>query len=390
MASYISSNANRFYTAIESAYGELATLTAANRIPAVRLAVKHQRENPERKDKTGTRTFPGLPAGGRRKTSYELRTYLTSWDQTASGPSCGPLFQAALGTGPVYFAGGTVASCTSAGRLTFGAAHGLAVGQAVACGGEIRFVSAIVDTATVQLNTGFTTTPGAGTAITATATYYPATELPSASIFDYWDPTAAVQRVLSGCAVDKLEILVNGDYHEFRFSGPGRDVLDSVNGSDLMASLDSFPAEPAAASFDYSIVSGNLGQAWLGVTPAQFFTITGGTVTLDNELDTRTREFGTAVPRAISPGIRKVTAAFDLFSQTDDDTKALYQAARQQSPITVMFQLGEQEGQVMAVNLKSVIAEVPEFDDSENRLQWKFKTTRGQGTGDDEITVAFA
>lgn len=40
MSSYISSNANRFYVALESAYGQAAPVTAANRFPAVRLSVK--------------------------------------------------------------------------------------------------------------------------------------------------------------------------------------------------------------------------------------------------------------------------------------------------------------------------------------------------------------
>ena len=52
-----------------------------------------------------------MPAGGRRRTSFELRTYLTSWQQgTAQRPAYGPLFQAALGGTPLNFAGGTVAS----------------------------------------------------------------------------------------------------------------------------------------------------------------------------------------------------------------------------------------------------------------------------------------
>jgi hypothetical protein len=55
-----------------------------------------------------------------------------------------------------------------------------------------------------------------------------------------------------------------------------------------------------------------------------------------------------------------------------------------------MFQLGQVEGQVMAVYLKSVIPEVPEFEDTLNRLQWRFRASRAQGTVDDEITVAFA
>jgi len=36
-----------------------------------------------------------------------------------------------------------------------------------------------------------------------------------------------------------------------------------------------------------------------------------------------------------------------------------------------------------------VVPEVPEFDDSENRLQWKFTGCQAQGTGNDEIYVAF-
>ena len=53
-------------------------------------------------------------------------------------------------------------------------------------------------------------------------------------------------------------------------------------------------------------------------------------------------------------------------------------------------QLGEAAGQIMGVYLKSVIPEVPEFDDAQNRLQWKFRASRAQGTVDDEIAVAFA
>ncbi len=72
MASYISSNANRFYTALESAYGQVPAITAANRIPGLKLTVLQQLEVADRKDKTGSRTFTGVPAGGRRQTSFEV------------------------------------------------------------------------------------------------------------------------------------------------------------------------------------------------------------------------------------------------------------------------------------------------------------------------------
>ena len=247
-----------------------------------------------------------------------------------------------------------------------------------------------MDANTVQLNAPFTTTPAAGATIGATVTYVPSTNLPSVSVFDCWSPTTAVQRLLCGAAIDQMEILVNGDYHEVHFRGLAQDVLDSSSFSDnSVGQLQSFPEEPAVGAFDFSVVPGNLGQAWLGVSPTQFFTITNASVVLKNSLETRSTEFGSIFPRAICPGQRSVTAAFDLYGQDDSATTALYQAARQQSPISVMFQLGDAEGQVMAVYLKSVIPEVPEFDDSENRLQWRFRASRAQGTVDDEVVVAF-
>jgi hypothetical protein len=401
VSSYISSNANRFYTAVESAYGNVAAITASNRIPALKLAVRHELAVTTRRDKTGSRTFPGLPVGGRRLTAFELRTLLTNWNkpsagpenepspQSADAPGYGPLFQAALGGTPLAFNGGTAAASTVAGQLAFQSAHGLTAGQAVAYNGEIRFAAAIVDEHTVVLNAPFTAPPTEGAAVTATMTYVPGSHLPSVSLFDYWEPATAVQRLLCGAGVDRMDILVNGDYHEFRFSGIAQDVVDSSSLSSGAQALESFPAAPAAEAFDYTIVPGNMGQAWLGVTPSQFFTLTAATVTLNNGLEARSREFGSSVPLAIAPGDRTVTAAFDLYSMDDSATQALYQAARQQSPISAMFQLGETDGQLLGVYLKSVIPEVPEFDDGENRLQWRFRASKAQGTVDDEIALAF-
>jgi hypothetical protein len=388
MESYISSNANRFYTAIESAYGQVGAIEAKNRIPAVKLTVQQQLTAGVRKDKTGSRTFTGRPAGGRRRTAFELRTYLTNWDKTGQ-PAYGPLFQAALGGTPQAFGGGTIASY-AAGRIGFTAAHGLSVGQAVACNDEIRFVAAIVDASTVVLNAPMAVAPATGASAGATVTYTPATELPSASIFDYWSPATAVQRLLCGAAVDQMELLVNGDYHEARFKGAAQDVLDSATFSGGAAELTSFPEEPALGPFDYAVVPGNMGQAWLGTSPTQFFTLSAASVVVNNDLDMRSREFGSSVPRAIAPGQRLVTASFDLYSRDDDATRGLYEAARQESPISVMFQLGEIEGQLMGVYLRSVVPELPEFDDGENRLQWKFRGGRAQGCVDDEVVVAFA
>ena len=244
MASYISSNANRFYTALESTFGAVGSITAANRIPAVKLAIRQQLDGGTRRDKTGSRTFGGVPAGVRRKTDFDLQTYLTSWNKTAAAPGYGPLFQSALGAAPQNFGGGTVAGATADGRLGFSGAHGLSAGQGVTSGGEVRFVAAVVDANTVQLNAAFSTLPLAGSVLGATVTYQPATDAPSVSLFDFWSPDTAVQRILQGAAVDQLEIAINGDFHQFRFTGLAKDLLDSASFSGPVGQLQDFPPEP--------------------------------------------------------------------------------------------------------------------------------------------------
>lgn len=389
MSSYISSNANRFYTGLESGYGQTPAVGAQNRFPAVKLTAKNQLEKTDRRDKTGSRTYVGIPAGLRRTTSFDVTTYMTSWGGQSTGPSYGPLFQASLGAPPAMYAGGAAGGGSSGTSLVFAAAHGLVAGQGVSCAGEIRFVTAITSATAVQVNAPFSINPAAGSEIASCISYFPATVLPSVSIFDYWDPSTALQRILCGAAVDRMTVKVNGDFHQFEFEGMAQDLIDSASFAAGMGQLSSFPAEPPLAAFDYSIVPGNMGEAWLGSSPNQFFTITSGTFQLDNGLDTRSKEFGSNLPLAIAPGPRSVTAAFSLYEMDDAATQGLYQAARAQSPVSVMFQLGQQTGQVVGVYMMNVVPVVPEFDDSDNRLQWKFEGSKAQGTADNEIVVAF-
>lgn len=386
---YVSSNANRWYCAQEAAYGQLATAAAANRIPAVKLTVQQQREKSQRKDKTGSRTFTGLPAGLRLQTSFDLTSYMRDWPDASMLPSHGPLFEAAMGAAGTLWNGGTVADGTTSSTIKFAAPHGLNPGQALTSAGEIRFVAAVADPFTVVLNAPFSAAPASGAPIGATATYRLASQLPSVSIFDYWDPATAVQRVLAGAAVDRMTIKLNGDFHQFEFKGSAQDVIDSASFTAGQGGAAAFPAEPAAAAFSYSPVPGNLGQVWLGVVPTQFFSVSDASIQVQNALETRSKEFGATLPLGVVPGLRTVLMTLELFEQDDTATTALYQAARQQSPVSAMFQLGQIPGQLIGIYLQSLVPAVPQFDDTDLRLQWKFTDTRAQGTMDDEIVVAF-
>jgi hypothetical protein len=386
---YISSSANRWYCAKENGYGQIPAITAANRIPAVKLNAQQQRAKSQRKDKTGSRTWSGFPAGMRLQTTFNLSSYMMDWCDQTKLPPQGPLVEAVMGAPGALWAGGTTAAGSDNSVIRFATPHGLNPGHAIAFDGEIRFVAAVADENTVVLNVPLANAPGESASIGATANYALTAELPSVSVFDYWDPSSALQRVLCGSAVDRMTITLNGDFHEFQFKGTAQDIVDSASFCSGQGDLVNFPLEPPVAPFTYSVVPGNLGQVWIGAVPNQFFTVAAASVDLRNNVDTRANEFGSMLPRAIAPGIREVSVSLELFSQDDAVTTALYQAARQQSPLSMMFQLGQTNGELVGIYLKSLIPDVPVFDDSETRLRWKFNDSRAQGTFDDELMVAF-
>src|SRR5271157_600416 len=123
MSCYISSNNNRLYAALESSYGVVPAITGQNRIPVVKLVAKQVPEQTSRRDKTGSRTFVGLPNTIRKTTSFQLNTFMTEWTNQTAPPSEGPLFQAAMGGTPLLYNGGTVAVVTGTTQIQFTAAH---------------------------------------------------------------------------------------------------------------------------------------------------------------------------------------------------------------------------------------------------------------------------
>jgi hypothetical protein len=387
--SYILSNDNRFYVALEESYGAAAAISASNRIPAVKLTTKQQTEKVTRADKTGSRTFAGNPSGQRIQTSFGLKTYMANWGDPSAIPPHGPLFQACLGGSATQSAGSTVASTSGTSTVAFTASHGLAPGGAVTSGGEIRFVTVVVDAHTLQLNAPFSVTPLTSSQTGPTTMFSTAESLSSLTLFDYWSPSTSVQRVLAGMAVDTLSIKLNGDFHEFDFSGQAQDLVDTSSFLSGQFGLSAFPSEPSVVPINYSIIPGNLGQVWLGSSPARFYTLTNAEVTFTNNLELRAREYGAILPSTISPGQRTVTVNFSIFQMDDTATAALYQAARQRSPISMMMQLGQQQGELFGIYMNSVVPGIPAFDDSLTRQQWQFQGCRAQGSVNDEIYIAF-
>jgi hypothetical protein len=389
MGTYILSNENRVYAALEASYGMVPGVTDANRLAAVRLRVRQEVEKRERRDKVGGRTFTGLPAGLRRHTTFGLTTYMTDWKESTT-PAYGPLFEGALGGAVLHYGGGTTAAGTVGRSIVFSGPHGLVVRQAVRIGGEIRFVSAVNGPHSVEVNAPFSLSAGAGAPVGPTFTYFPGPVLRSVSLFDYWSPAAAVQRILPGAGIDRVRIDINGDYHGFEFSGKALDVWDSGTFETGKGGLASFPAEPSVTAAGRTIVPGHLGQAWLGAAPNRMCTLTRAAFVLENDLEMRDREFGCGGAKALVPGQRTASLSFDIYEKDDEATRDLYSAARNRTGVPVMFQLGQSAGQLFGLYMPKVVPEMPEFDDAHPRLAWSFADCRAEGTLDDEVVMAVA
>src|SRR5580700_1368361 len=156
---YISSNANRWYVGSESAYGQVPAIAPGSRIPAVKLTAQQQRAKSQRQDKTGSRTWQGMPVGMRLQTSFDMTTYMRDWPDPATLPSQGPLFEAAMGAPGVLWAGNSAGAGSTTSTVVFATPHGLTAGQAITSAGEIRFVGAVLDAQTVALNAPFSAAP---------------------------------------------------------------------------------------------------------------------------------------------------------------------------------------------------------------------------------------
>jgi hypothetical protein len=385
MACYIATRKNRFYASLEASYGQAAAVTAGQRFSAVELKARQVFERPRRRDKTGSRTAQAIAGELRRRTSFELTTYLYGRDAGSEAPRYGALVEGALGGAARVTAGGVAVTGVNGALASFSTAHGLQPGDALTVGGEIRFVEAVTDAQGVALSA-----PLAGTGTTGgTVAYAPASELRGVSVYERWSPAGAAQRLLFGAAVDELEFRINGDYHELAFRGQAADLVDSLSFESGAGGLTAFPEEPALGELIESPVPGHMGQAWIGVTPGRMYTLSTAQIRLKNNVDLRVRDYGAVLARCVAPGDREVTVDLELYSRDGSPYDEIMQAARTRTPVGLMVQMGAQEGQMCGVWIPNLMLAVPEFDNSEARLLWRVKGSAAVGTAEDEIHVAF-
>lgn len=387
--SYILSRGNRFYAAVENKYGFVAPVSASNRVIARELRA-HQVTAPSvRRDKTGLRTYAASGIQGLKTTAFEMKTVFTS-SSTAPTPNFDPLLQSALGGAVRIFSGIVVAGMQSQSEIATASPHGMPVGAAVAYAGEIRFVTAVPDSSTLVVNAPFSNSIAPGSDVWPTACYSLGTSLASVSLYDYWDPAGAVSRLLNGALVNQLQVSITGSEADLAFTGPSAELIDSSTFVQGTGGLSAYPFEPALTDFEYSTVSTQLGQAWLGNSTQRFYSLLDASIAVNNNLQLRQHDVSPAGAKAFAPGPREITVDFAIFAQDDAQTAALYAIAKQRGTVSVQIQVGSTPGQIMSVYVPAVTPEMPIFDDKSERLQWQFSKCVARGVSNDEVYFAFA
>jgi hypothetical protein len=229
----------------------------------------------------------------------------------------------------------------------------------------------------------------AGQVTGGAVSYGPAVKLPSVSLYEYWSPGEAVQRILAGCVVDEMSIALNGDFHELTFRGMAAAVIDSKTFEAQQGGLAGFPAEPPVEALMEMPVPGHLGQAWAGATPAPLETVAQARVRVRNNAELRWRDFGLTEPKCFAPGDREVTIDLEIYGNTSAVCEALYESAIHREPMPLMVQMGEVPGAMCGLYVPNFIPAPPEFMDGEERLRWRLRGSVAQGTREDELYVAF-
>jgi hypothetical protein len=387
MSCYIATRNCRYYVAKETDFGKVAPASASGRFGAIWLLVNQEWDEPRRRDKTGSRTYAGVAGRLRKRTSFELSTYLFAREAGEAAPRFGALVEAALGGVPRVSAGGKAVSQVQGSTVVFATDHGLQPGDGLSIGGELRVVTACPDSRTAWVSAPFR---AAGATVTGGAVSFGLSgRLPSVSLYEYWTPADAVQRILNGSVVDEMELELNGDFHELRFRGAAAGLIDSKTFESGQGGLASFPAEPGTAALMEMPVPGHLGQAWVGAGPWALETLARARVRVKNNVELRWRDFGLMEPKCAVPGDREVSIDLEIYGTNAEACEALYASANRREPMPLMVQMGEVAGAMCGVYCPGFLPAPPEFLDGEERLRWRLRGSVAQGSHDDEVFVVF-
>ncbi len=385
-AEYIGTHSNRIYLKSEIDHPGTNDMTASQVAPVTSLRVANKRKQLIRRDKTGFRSETPVLGPQRELVELSMLSYGTGWDGGAGKTAISPILESGMAAA-TNLGGSHSVSTVNGAQLSFAADANLSVGNALSFGSEMRFVAAVSGPRDITLNAAFNAVPTAGSVVVGCANLAAGDSVRTMALLDTWTPAQSVQRFLTGVTADQLSININNDFLEVGMRGYAQNMLDSVSGNGGVGFV--FPSPPTGQGQTLAApIAGHLGQAIVGSEGISICTLTEAKITVDNGIDPRTEEFGCYGTKAYTLGRRRVSLDMTVFERNDTLSQTLYSNAANNIPTPVMLQIGNQPGSMFAIYLPAVLFAIPEFEDTESRLLWRFRSGLAFGAENDEIYLA--
>ncbi|MCW5963464.1 MAG: hypothetical protein KIT83_05450 [Bryobacterales bacterium] len=388
MSCFINATNERLYGATEQQYGQARALSGSDRLSFRQLKVSERSRHAERRDKTGSRTRFAPHPEVRTDNRFELDCYFATRDPQTPTDGVANLVEAALGGERLTGNGLTVSEVSVNGQtVAFNAAHGLKAGQAVRFQGQLRFVKSVVNTTTITLSAPLGAGVQAGSVTGKTVSMWPGDKPKPLTMGNYWTPAGTLDRVLAGCVVNEMVVVLNSDFHGASFRGTVREVASVTGFAPGSTGLTSFPAEPPNPTQAFQLVPGHVGRLFIGDVEYYLLDLS---LRFLNNADTTNREFGMALAPCYSADLRELSLQFQLYAAQDDAVNQLHMLSRSRVETDLTIQLGNQAGQLVGIHVPRFVPEIPELKDAETRVVMSYPKSLAYGVSNDEISVAFA
>lgn len=386
---YISTFTNSFYLRADTNSEEPLQLNEARRAPIESLQIEVKRKQLFRSDKSGYRSRSAVLGPQRENVDLSLTANVSGWSDRSKDPTLAPLFASSVAAAAQVGGNLTVATVSGNNISVLGNPN-IWVGMALTFGDEIRFVRSVLGAGAFELNGSFSAPLEAGAVLVGCSNFAPGASAETFELFEFWSPSAAVQRAVSAACANRTTFEINSDFVTMRVEGFAKTLTDSV--TNLLAPIE-FP-ELASANLQpepaLNPIAGHLGQAVFGSGGKRICTIVQGRVRIDNGIQSRSDEFGCFGTKSFTLGRRSVEIDLNLYQRNDEISHELFSSAVRNEPISLMLQLGSGQGNMMGIYLPAVLMPVPTFVDSDSRVMWKFNGAQAVGSQDDEVFLALA
>lgn len=298
-----------------------------------KLSFPKKEELIRRPDKTGTRTIPAGSAGP-RSSNWQIDMSLAGNGVGGVVPDCDPILTSLFGQPATVSSGTSVTYSLSDSLYYF---SGMSFRQP-ATANQRALAGALVKTATFNF--------GAGVNVASVS--------------------------FAGVAPWVVD----------SFTLPTASVTDAFGWHGM-----TYPTEPSSHTTNGNQVTGFLGSIQVnGNTYANFKT---GQIKLDTGVDL-SEVFGSYYGGTPEAAERNFTAQLSIYDQDDSTTQALYALCEAKTPVTVIYQIGNQTGNTWTLTLNGVQFASPSLDDGGISFVANIEDSSASGLGLDEGSLVIS